>query len=268
MVGIERNLNDCDRDRESALAEVLRLESEIAAIEQKIFANFNAQVGVKSVQQYEESRIRYAQESSKKRVEFNVLISRLRSELDSERQRDLQKPLKFLNEKYDSESKKMKKIRKSIELNQQSLEKMQLEMKSSELSLRNLGEEMNAQQELLKKYESKSSEISSKMSKKVLACMLLTILGTLESDLGDLESEVEKLKSRRHDLLNQCRLERVELPLLSPDEKNEFVDLDENNEVETFRLDFEGLLKIPYHLVLIFFASHSVNRFRNIGSPN
>jgi structural maintenance of chromosome 1 len=73
---------------------------------------------------------------------------------------------------------------------------------------------------------------------------LLNILGALETDIGNLESEIEKSKSRRHDLLNQCRLERIELPLAIDERKNEFAEQDETNDSEPFMLDFEGILLV------------------------
>jgi chromosome segregation ATPase len=156
-------LKACDSERENALSEVHRIEQEISLIEHDIFAQFNAQVGVKSVQQFEESRIRFAQEASKKRVEFNVLISRLRNELDTEKQRDLKKPLKYLREKIESETKRMKKLQKSIELNKNAMTKLQSELNSSEESHKKVIQDIEIQQELLKKFEAKTTDFTSKI---------------------------------------------------------------------------------------------------------
>jgi structural maintenance of chromosome 1 len=161
---MQKTLHSKESDLENALAEVATLENRISIEEQKIFGDFNSKVGVKSVQEYEESRIRVAQQNSKRRVELNVLVSRLRSELESEKQRDLKKPLKFLAEKNDLESKKLKKLQKSIENQTQILEKTLKELRLSEENDEQLAKQISEQQDRLTKHELKSLEQSSKTS--------------------------------------------------------------------------------------------------------
>lgn len=58
----------------------------------------------------------------------------------------------------------------------------------------------------------------------------------MESEIGKIEAEIEGLKSQRHDLLNQSRLEQVTLPLLEEDEDNG-LGVDVDSEDSQYRVD-------------------------------
>ena len=73
--------------------------AEMVGIEAELFAAFSESVGVEDIAQFEEKRLRVAEEHLAQRTALTDRVSRLRSQVEYEAERDLAKPLKEVEAK-------------------------------------------------------------------------------------------------------------------------------------------------------------------------
>eukprot|EP00727_Mastigamoeba_balamuthi_P006668 m51a1_g2621 putative structural maintenance of chromosomes 1 (1212) ;mRNA; r:535957-540279 len=184
--------------REEAVAQ---LQQRINAATDKLFRDFGAEVGIPNIREYEETRAQRARENGDKRVQFEDAISKLRSQIEFESRRDTTGP--------------KKRLEKQIRDDEAQLERAQSEGRACKKQI----DEATASLEEARRMEKESRELMSEREieiselKKAADAETNTLRG-VERQLATLDTQISRLQSRRHDILQRCRLEQIDLPVV------------------------------------------------------
>ncbi len=81
---------------DASAAAVTNAESELDAAEDIVFAEFNASIGVTHIREFESGHLKDMQSHMRKRLKLREHISKLEAQLEYEKSRDFEKPLKKL----------------------------------------------------------------------------------------------------------------------------------------------------------------------------
>jgi structural maintenance of chromosome 1 len=164
----QEEVSNLEAQMDKASRDVEKIDRQIAKVDSSVFEAFNAEVGVDNIQEYEESRLRNAQESSKKRVELNVLISNLRNQLETLKQVDFERPINVLREKIAKDEKSKAKLAKQEAAVQDEIKKIEERLASGDENHKKLSADIESAQEKVKLSENEVNQLTKKMSKHCL----------------------------------------------------------------------------------------------------
>eukprot|EP01027_Heterolobosea_sp_BB2_P014085 GEZU01020278.1.p1 GENE.GEZU01020278.1~~GEZU01020278.1.p1 ORF type:complete len:467 (-),score=180.92 GEZU01020278.1:41-1441(-) len=178
----------------------------IRALEDEIYADFSARVGVENIREYEERQLRAAKERAQKRSEFDILLARLQNRLDYERNRDLKGPIDQLEESIKEKEKSLDALKKKEEKLANEINKIEEDIK----------DQSDRAKELRKKIDDKETEIN---ELKRIADGKLAEVGKSKKHITLKENQVEQLRNRRQELVLKCRVDEIEIPMLEGGEE-------------------------------------------------
>lgn len=178
-----------------------QLKEKLNSVEDDVFADFCASIGVDNIRQYEERELRSQQERTKKRMEFEDQKNRIQNQLDFEKTRDTKdNVLRWERAVQDDED--------ALESAKQAEQKQLQEIDKDMRELDRLKAER-----LTKKSEADAmEEIIAKARKEVTA--IGKEIQSVQKQVSSLENKVEQRKADRHSLLKQCKMEDIVIPML------------------------------------------------------
>ncbi|KAI5120058.1 hypothetical protein M0805_007809 [Coniferiporia weirii] len=191
------------------------LSAVVNEVEDAVFAQFCAEIGVENIREYESRQLKLAQEENNTRLRFETQIARLthQSQFEEQQLTTLRERLTALDKAIESERAAIKKheaekeaILEEINEAQETIGELQEELKE----LNEVLEERTKELEVVKKATSKASKVLEQALK----------------DIATKNDEIGKLASERSTIYRKCRLEEINLPLLSGNLKN--VPIEEN----------------------------------------
>lgn len=243
----EQMSNDLQATRKA----VAKFETAIAAVQDKIFANFCKRLGYSDIRTYEALQGSLEQEVSKKRNEFEIQKGRLQSNLtlDTSRHEETQRRLQQINAQLQ---------RLEIDLEQYEGMKLSIDQSLAEENdeLAAVRDRLDEAKEALSKKAEKVSEAKQEVQKRSK-----DIESRLKSISG-LEAEIQKNSASKFALLRRCKLEQVQIPLAQgsldelPNQDNilhqdpDAMDVDEEDDADAMEaamddygieVDFDGL---------------------------
>ncbi|XP_076588533.1 structural maintenance of chromosomes protein 1B [Chaetodon auriga] len=220
-------------------AEMKKIRGQIDQVEDLVFSDFCADIGVDSIREYEQEHLKQQTELDKKRLEFESQYARLNAHLEYEQNQleQQKKKLHKMEECIDSEERIMAEQRKDEEKLLVALEDGQnklLELKNLLLSKKS--HVATAKAELDQKTQS-VQEINKELVK-------------LQREVMTAETALEQQRLAKHNLLLACKIQDLPIPLLSGslDEISE-VQLDTESESTSATVDIyerEAQLLIDY----------------------
>lgn len=185
-------------------ASVDKFVAAIAAVEDKIFADFCKRLGYSDIRAYEAQQGSLEQEAHEKRTQFDLQRSKLEStkswetsrynETDS-RLRNLENHFKRISADIKSYQAQKEKIEEAMANDQDKLEALQRELDEYKEELSKRTEKVNAAKAEVQK---RSKEIESR-----------------QKAISALETEVQRNSAAKFALLRRCRLEQINIPLVS-----------------------------------------------------
>ncbi|XP_066249055.1 structural maintenance of chromosomes protein 1A [Euwallacea similis] len=185
-------------DREQKIEEIkLRMNT----VEDDVFSDFCAEIGVKNIRQYEDRELRAQEERKQKRFEFQKQINRITSNLEFERSRDTQSNVSRWERTVSDEEEKLETAKKQEAKQRDEIDK----------ELKNL-DELKAQKMSKKKEVEEVDEELGKARREVGAAN--KDVQTIQKAIVSIESKIESLKSDRHAILLHCKMDDVALPML------------------------------------------------------
>ncbi|KAJ8262036.1 hypothetical protein GJAV_G00161360 [Gymnothorax javanicus] len=208
-------------------------------IEDTVFLEFCAEIGVANIREYEQEHLKRQQELDKKRLEFETQRTRLSTQLEYE-QNQLEK-----------EMKKAAALEETIHKEE---EKAVGQRKEEEKLLKAVDETLSKIQELKNQRLAKSSQVKeakAEVDKKVKTMQEKSrVLVKLQKAVISLETDLEQKRMERHNLLLGCKIQGLPISLLSGslDQITE-VQLDAESQSTDATLDIyerEALLQIDY----------------------
>ena len=181
---------------------VAAIEADLAKSELKIFKDFSQRVGVANIREFENERLKLAEQYHNEKVRLTTEQTNLQNQLDYERQRDVgktieqvQNRLKELEAKLATAKKEEAKIEDELSKDREKVEALLEEGKK-------INKEMEKKQADLKDAKKKAADVESEVF-------------ALDKHVSSLRSSVTSDQMRRHEMLHQAKVEDVELPLLT-----------------------------------------------------
>lgn len=210
---------------------VAKFEGAIAAVQDKIFADFCKRLGYADIRTYEAMQGSLEQEASKKRNEFEVQKQKLKSMLTLETSR------------HDETQRRVQQIKMSLERLEADIKSYEEEKAAIEEALGADQDELEALQESLEEVKEEQGKKAEKVNeaKQEVQKRSKDIDSRLKA-ISALEAEIQKNSASRFALLRRCKLEQVQIPLVEgslddlPNEDNmlrqdpDAMDVDEGDE--------------------------------------
>uniref|UniRef100_A0A8C8DU30 Structural maintenance of chromosomes protein n=1 Tax=Oryzias sinensis TaxID=183150 RepID=A0A8C8DU30_9TELE len=194
--------------------EMMKIRKQIDQVEDLVFSDFCAEIGVDSIREYEQEHLKQQAELDKKRMEFESQCGRLKTRLEYE------------EEHLEQERQKLHKLEENISED----EKIVSERKKDEIKLLELVEQrLDKLSELKNKLVSKKAQVDAvkaeldqktKTLQEIHKCSL-----KLQREVMSAESALEQKRLARHNLLLGCKIKGLPIILLSGN-------LDEISEVQ------------------------------------
>ncbi|KAJ8381995.1 hypothetical protein SKAU_G00027730 [Synaphobranchus kaupii] len=220
-------------------ADMTEVCDRVKKIEDMVFSEFCAEIGVDNIREYEQEHLKQQQEVDKKRLEFETQRTRLGAQLEYEQAR------------LEQEMKKIESWEKTVHKEE---EKAADQKKEEEKFLKAVEETMSKILELKNRHLGKKSQVSdskAEVDKKGKSLQEKSReLVKLQKELISLETALEQKRMERHNLLLGCKIHGLPVSLLSGsmDQITE-VQLDSESQSTGTTLDIyerEALMQIDY----------------------
>ncbi|KAI1391306.1 RecF/RecN/SMC protein [Hypoxylon trugodes] len=193
-----------DNKLQKTRASVEKFKAAIAEVEDKIFADFCKRLGYSDIRAYEAQQGSLEQEAHEKRTQFDLQRARLESNKSWEtsrhnetesRLRNLEDRLKRLSKDIESYQSEKEEIEAALGEDQDQLSALQEQLSELKDELATCTEVVNAAKVEVQK---RSKDIESR-----------------QKAISALETEVRKNSAGKFALLRRCRLEQINIPLVS-----------------------------------------------------
>lgn len=182
-------------------AQMQKLVAAINKEQDKLFAKFSADFGVENIREFEEERKAKEEKDAETRQQLTKHLNKIKNELHFTQQRDFQSDVNQARKRITTEEKKLAKLQSEEVKEKETRDELNVQ-------LVNLEKELTAAAAVVeqrrKEIQSTSSD-RSKVKDKLEAC---------REKVSDLEAGLERLRTRRHDQLEDAVRKEIELPRL------------------------------------------------------
>ncbi|XP_046965883.1 structural maintenance of chromosomes protein 1A [Vanessa cardui] len=191
---IERTI--CARD-----AKIQEIKENMNNVEDVVFRGFCRDIGVANIRQYEERELRAQQERAKRRMEFEAQIDRIASNLEFERSRDTQKNVtRWERTAQDGED--------ELEASRQAEAKQRQDI---DRELRR-ADALKADRTAARAQQERADDAVSAARKEVAS--IQKDIASVQKQIASIEARNESRRSERHNILRQCKIDDIMIPLL------------------------------------------------------
>uniref|UniRef100_A0A0D6QVW1 Structural maintenance of chromosomes protein n=1 Tax=Araucaria cunninghamii TaxID=56994 RepID=A0A0D6QVW1_ARACU len=181
---------------------IQKIEHRINEIVDRIYKNFSESVGVANIREYEENQLRAAQELSERQLKISSQMAKLKYQLEYEQRRDTQAPIRKLTSSLSTLHEELKRVQK-----QEAEAKASMDDNGKQL------DEMKKEAEELKSKADDCEGVIQELKKQ--ASNVIANIGKLKRQITAKETQIEQLKSRKQEILENCELEQIKLPTVS-----------------------------------------------------
>lgn len=182
-------------------AKIQEIKENMNNVEDVVFRAFCRDIGVANIRQYEERELRAQQERAKRRMEFDAHIDRITSNLEFERSRDTQKNVtRWERAVQDAED--------ELEGGRQAEAKQRQEI---DADLRK-NEALKAERTAARAKQEHADEDVNKARKDLTS--IQKEIQAVQKQISSIEARIESKKSDRHNILRQCKIDDIIIPLL------------------------------------------------------
>ncbi|XP_017285706.1 structural maintenance of chromosomes protein 1B [Kryptolebias marmoratus] len=189
---------------ETKNAEMKTIKHQIDQIEDLVFSDFCAEIGVDNIREYEQEHLKEQAELDKKRLEFESQRARLNAQID------------FEENQLEQDRKKLRKMEDTISME----EKTMAELKKEEQKLLEAVEEgqnqlLELKNQLLNKKKQVASAKAELDQKSKELKEINKELVKLQREVMSAETALEQKRMARHNLLLACKIQDLPIILLS-----------------------------------------------------
>ncbi|KAK3931183.1 Structural maintenance of chromosomes protein 1A [Frankliniella fusca] len=178
-----------------------QLKEKLNSVEDDVFADFCASIGVANIRQYEERELRTQQERAKRRMEFEDQKNRIQNQLDFEKTRDTKDNVLRWERAVQDDEDALESAKQAEQKQLQEIDKDMRELDRLKAERLNKKSEADAFDELIGKARREVGAIAKDIQ-------------AAQKQVTSLESKVEQRKAERHSLLKQCKMEDIVIPML------------------------------------------------------
>ncbi|TKY52741.1 Structural maintenance of chromosomes protein 1 [Spatholobus suberectus] len=193
-----QKLND---DINKKNADIRKLEKRINEITDRIYRDFSKSVGVANIREYEENRLKDAQNVAEERLKLSSQLSKLKYQLEYEQNRDM--------------SSRIQELKSSLSALEKDLKRVQEREAEAKLEAENAIEEINQFKEEAKEWKSKSEDCEQEIQEwKKKASAATTNISKLNRLIHSKEAQIDQLTAQKQEILEKCELEQISLPII------------------------------------------------------
>ncbi|CAK8571767.1 unnamed protein product [Lathyrus sativus] len=182
--------------------ELLTLEKRINEITDRIYRDFSKSVGVANIREYEENRLKDAQNVAEERLKLSSQLSKLKYQLEYEQNRDM--------------SSRIEELKSSISDLENDLNRVQNKEAEAKLASEKATEEINQLKDEAKEWKSKSEDCEKEIQewrKKISVGTANT--SKMNRQINLKEAQIEQILSQKKEISEKCELEQISLPTIS-----------------------------------------------------
>ncbi|CAN8279311.1 unnamed protein product [Cochlearia groenlandica] len=195
---LSKSKNEVDKRN----AEIRKLEKRINEIVDRIYKDFSQSVGVTNIREYEENQLKDAQYVAEERLNLSNQLSKLKYQLEYEQNRDV-----------GSRIRKLESSISSLETDLEKIQKRKSELKELKEAATN---EINNWKKEMAECKQKSEDYEKEiLDWKKQASQATTSITKLNRQIHSKETQIEQLTSQKQEIIEQCELEHITLPVLS-----------------------------------------------------
>ncbi|GLJ44239.1 hypothetical protein SUGI_0924170 [Cryptomeria japonica] len=181
---------------------ILKIENRINEIVDRIYKDFSQSVGVANIREYEETQLREAQEISERQLQLRSQMAKLKYQLEYEQRRDTGAPIQ--------------KLTSLLSKLQEELKRVQNQEAEAKSSMNESGQQLDEMKKDAEELKVKADECESVIQElKKQANNVTANIAKLKRQITAKETQIEQLKSRKQEILENCELEQIKLPTLS-----------------------------------------------------
>ncbi|XP_041979071.1 structural maintenance of chromosomes protein 1A [Aricia agestis] len=194
-------IEEIERTIRSRDARIQEVKERMNTVEDVVFSAFCSDIGVSNIRQYEERELRAQQERAKRRMDFDAQIDRIASNLEFERSRDTQKNVtRWERTVQDGED--------ELEASRQAEAKQRAEV---DRELRRADALKADRATARAAHERAEADVAA--ARKDLATIQKDIQN-VQKQIAAIEARIESRRSDRHNILRQCKIDDIIIPLL------------------------------------------------------
>lgn len=194
-------VEDIERTIHARDLKIQEIKENMNNVEDVVFRGFCRDIGVANIRQYEERELRAQQERAKRRMEFDAHIDRITSNLEFERSRDTQKNVtRWERCVQDAED--------ELEGGRQAEAKQRQDI---DADLRR-ADALKADRAAARARQDQADELVNKARKDLTS--IQKEIQTVQKQIASIESRIESKRSDRHNILRQCKIDDIIIPLL------------------------------------------------------
>ncbi|CAG5126155.1 unnamed protein product, partial [Candidula unifasciata] len=181
-----------ERSIDAREVDIKQLRDEMNRVEDAVFSDFCAVIGVPNIRHYEERELRAQQERARKRMEFENLRHKLENQLECERSQDTEEIVKKWQETVEHNEQEVEKVKDEEARQMQIIEEemqRQEKLKQNKLTFKSQVDDMEAEiNDVRKRLTVQQKEIAA-----------------VQKAINALEVKLEQKRADRHSLLKSCK---------------------------------------------------------------
>ncbi|XP_074533996.1 structural maintenance of chromosomes protein 1B [Halichoeres trimaculatus] len=217
-------------------AEMKMIRDQINQMEDLVFSDFCAEIGVDSIREYEQEYLKQQTELDKKRLELESQRTRLKTQLEYE------------EGQLNQQRKKLRQMEETIEQAQRAVAEQK---KDEEKLLAAVDEGQNKLLDMKKQLLTKKSQVTAakaELDQKTQSFQKINKeLVKLQGEVTSAESAVEQQRLARHNMLVACKIQSLPITLQSGSLTEVMEQLDTEREAQLV-IDYSGLRRDVRHL--------------------
>ncbi|XP_042517356.1 structural maintenance of chromosomes protein 1 isoform X2 [Macadamia integrifolia] len=181
--------------------EIKKLEKRINEIVDRIYKVFSESVGVKNIREYEENQLKAAQQMAEEKLALSNQMSKLKSQLEYEENRDMEAPITKLQSSLGALEKELRHVEKKDA--------------DAKLVTEKAIDQINQWKEEVQDWRSKSDDCEKViMDLKKRSSSIAVSIAKLNRQINSKETQIEQLESQKQEMLEKCDLDQIKLPTI------------------------------------------------------
>ncbi|WVR05191.1 hypothetical protein IAU60_002203 [Kwoniella sp. DSM 27419] len=218
------------------------LQETTHAADDEVFNQFCQRIGVDSIREYEDVQLRIAKEASEAMEAFAAQQARIKHQID------------FETSQLNNTRERLASLRSTIGKEERNISRLQSTLEDVQSALQNLQADVDRRRELVEEAQKELDESNIKVEG--LRDAARRSQRALDKDLKEIATwndEIEKSGSERHAIYRRCRLEDIDLALVSGDlnkvpieepttTRNDGMDIDDDGSQRPVEIDDYGIV--------------------------
>lgn len=199
---VEQKLSRAQKTLQEKEGRLNGKQSSIDNIKNTVFADFCSELGISDISEYEKTVMSKEKEFKSRTQSLEDTIKVLENKLEYEKGRNLREQVSKVEKQIEAAEKSKENLETKVQTCKDNVESAQLKLNEYEQKLSTTKEEMNDEEE----------EVNAlKQAKNTAAKRVADVQRKITTQ----ETFLERKRAERHQLLNEARLEQIELPVLN-----------------------------------------------------